>query len=129
MNAAFKLISEPAALGFGNCVWDLVWVSRLFPKRTESSLPFLYTPPTLHWDQKRHIPVYFLAFSTILIRLRTNKMQTGRYINNSLPNKESLLFSRVSLVKSAFSPRKKCLVFLVSSNNNDDKHEINQIQK
>lgn len=115
MNVPFKLISEPAARRFGNCVWDLV------PQRTESSLPFLYTPPTLHWDRQRNIP-------TILIRLRTKKMQTET-VYDSLPNNWRELFVFKSIYRdTAFSPWKKCLLFFVSSNDNDHKNYINQIQ-
>lgn len=100
MNVPFKLISEPAARRFGNCVWDLV------PQRSESSLPFLYTPPTLHWDQQRNIP-------TILIRLRTNKMQTGKYMIVFLITEESFLFLRVSIETLLFLPEKNVFYFLL----------------
>lgn len=59
----------------------------------------------------------------------SDKQNANGEVYDSLPNNWRELFVFKSIYRdTAFSPWKKCLLFFASSNDNDNKNEINQIQ-
>lgn len=110
MNAPFKLISEPAACRFGNCVWDLV--PTVYRKLITFSVYSTYTALRPEKDYSN----YFDPPS--------DKQNANGEVYDSLPNNWRELFVFKSIYRdTAFSPWKKSLLFFASSNDNDNKNE------